>query len=182
MAKARDKHTPTDWSFDDAFRYLTRNVGLQDLLALYQLEENILAGRLPARCDGNVIRPSFWRDNLGLELVEGRAEVVARRAFEKLIHAYRFTVTDKDVGGLWRPANPSPVPTRQRSRKSTTQPFRAETQNTRLINIMRKLALKPGMLPREVRKAVNGPYKHEHHDTPSDTAVTRAYHKYERDG
>jgi hypothetical protein len=35
------------WNIDDAFRYLTRVVGLQDDLAIYELNEKLEQGRLP---------------------------------------------------------------------------------------------------------------------------------------
>jgi hypothetical protein len=46
MAKAADEHT-THWSVDAADEYLRRNVGLQDDLAIYELNEKLAQGRLP---------------------------------------------------------------------------------------------------------------------------------------
>jgi hypothetical protein len=46
MAKAADEHT-TYWSVDAADEYLRRNVGLQDDLAIFELNEKLTQGRLP---------------------------------------------------------------------------------------------------------------------------------------
>ena len=49
MAQIAAKYIETDWKIDEAFRYLTRDIGLQGDFALYQMQESILAGRLPVK-------------------------------------------------------------------------------------------------------------------------------------
>jgi hypothetical protein len=109
VAKATDQHTTTAWSFDEAFRYLIRAREKRDGVALYELEHTgVLPGRLPVKVEhylngefqgAGEVKPSFWRDHLGLEIVDGRAQVVARRALEP--GEYRYTVSERDVRQLW---------------------------------------------------------------------------------
>ena len=109
MAEATDNHTPAgdEWTVDDAFRYLTRDIGKQDDLAIYQLTESLLAGRLRMSAkrfvDGvlnsaGVVPTTFWRDHLTLEIVEGRAEVRPLKALER--GDYHYTLSPRDVRHL----------------------------------------------------------------------------------
>jgi hypothetical protein len=112
MAKAGSKHTPPqgadEYTIDDAFQYLTRVAGLQDNLAIYELTEALLAGRLAATCrhfvDGRLsgqgeVKPYFWRADLTLEVAEGRARVLPLRALESGEYGYRLPA--KTVRMLW---------------------------------------------------------------------------------
>jgi hypothetical protein len=115
MAKAANQYTTAEdvWTVDDAFRYLTRVIGKQDNLAIYELTENLLAGRLRINAehfaDGRLrgagtVPATFWRDHLTLHVVEGRAEVRPLRALERGENHY--TLSARDIRVLW-PAPPS---------------------------------------------------------------------------
>jgi hypothetical protein len=112
MAKAGSKHTPPqgadEHTIDDAFQYLTRVVGLQDNLAIYELTEALLAGRLAATgrhfVDGRLsgqgeVKPFFWRADLTLEIAEGRARVLPLKALES--GEYEYLLPAKTVRMLW---------------------------------------------------------------------------------
>jgi hypothetical protein len=74
------------------------------------------------------------------------------------------------------PNGNSPPAKRARRRKT-------KTQHDRLIELMRELQLRSGMLPRQVRSAVKPLYKERYpgrfHDDPSHSAITRAYREYD---
>jgi hypothetical protein len=66
--------------------------------------------------------------------------------------------------------------------KEAIRKAKADTQHQRLVNLMKELRLpKQTILPREVRKAVVGPYKQQHGEEPSHSAITRAYQQYLED-
>jgi len=68
----------------------------------------------------------------------------------------RWTVYKQRVKELWpsrSPAFPS-TPDQLPENKAGPDPKPKETLETRLIDLMRELKLKSGMLPREVRKAI----------------------------
>jgi hypothetical protein len=115
MAKATNQYTTAQdvWTVDDAFRYLTRVISKQDDLAIYELTESLLAGRLRMTAghfvDGalkseGIVRATFWRD-LTLHVTEGKAEVRPLRAALEP-GEYHYTLSARDVRMLW-PAPPS---------------------------------------------------------------------------
>jgi hypothetical protein len=126
MVKAGSKHTPPqgadEYTIDDAFQYLTRVVGIQDNLAIYELTEAFLAGRLAATCrhfvDGKlsgqgVVRSDFWRDYLALELAEGQARVKPLKALE--LGEYEYLLPLRIVRILWPSGS---VPSKEQPRHS----------------------------------------------------------------
>jgi hypothetical protein len=118
MAKANPEHTSPsgadEWTLDDAFRYLTRVVGVQDSLAIYKLNEALLSGQLPATCrhlrddeppSEGVVRPDFWRDHLTVALADERAQVRALKALQ--IGEYTYSVSSQVVRMIWPPSSVS---------------------------------------------------------------------------
>jgi hypothetical protein len=112
-----------EYSVDYAFRYLTRVVGLQDSLAIYELTEALLRGRLAAECrhsrDGRLlgqglVKADFWRDHLTLELAKGRARVRTLKALEP--GEYEYLLPSQTVRMLWGP--PGSVPNKEQSERN----------------------------------------------------------------
>ena len=117
MAKDAHDHIPDSdvWAVDHAFRYLTRTTGKRADLAVYELTESLLAGRLSATAhhfvggvlEGvGVVPATFWRDHLALHVVNGRAEVRPLRALDE--GEYQYTLSSRDVGLLWPLETQSP--------------------------------------------------------------------------
>jgi hypothetical protein len=95
---------------------LTRAVGKHYDLALYELTESLLAGRLQMHVEhfvagelkGNgIVRPSWWRSELALEIVEGRVVVLPLKAF--VPGEFKYTLREFDVRLLWPPGGAEPV-------------------------------------------------------------------------
>jgi hypothetical protein len=107
----------------------TRDIGLQGDLALYQMQESILAGRLPVKVthtlDGAVqgeskstVKPSFWRRYFVLDVIEGRARVVPIGAL--VAGEFVYTVAERDVRRLWPPTALLPA-----AENTIVEPFRS---------------------------------------------------------
>jgi hypothetical protein len=139
MAKAANQYTPAEdgWTVDDAFRYLTRVIGKQDDLAIYELTERLLAGQLRINVghfvDGRLsstgtVPATFWRDHLTLHVAEGRAEVRPFRALER--GEYRYTLSSRDVRMLWSTQN-ADSPARH---KTTKEWLADEVKRSRAAN------------------------------------------------
>jgi hypothetical protein len=186
MARAAEQHTPTEWgedrwTLDEIFDYLTKAVGYPEERALYEMERARLARRLVLRVqkivDGKPQGdPEYLPFNKKHKLIRDLGWVVPQN------HKWgdnRWTEYRQVILDLWPSRPPAALlppgkPTRP-SRK------RKETSETRLVEIMKDISLeKSGLLPREVLKAVKQPYKDKYHDEPSQSAVTRAYNKYQR--
>ena len=92
---------------------------------------------------------------------------------------YSPNANDPLSGGFFSYPNPNgnSPPAKRSPRRKT------KTQHDRLIELMRELQLRSGMLPRQVRSAVKPLYKERYpgspHDDPSVSAITCAYQAYD---
>jgi hypothetical protein len=103
MAKAEIKNTPSGWTVDDAFRYLTKTIGLRDYDAIHQMTERIRSGRLPVCVNGNSPPPTLWvMGQLVLTIdADGRAQVTPTASMKPWPCV--FTVDKRDMRLLWPP-------------------------------------------------------------------------------
>lgn len=110
MARTASNPTPaTDvWSVDDAFRYLARVIGMQDGLAIYELTDKLLAGRLQMNVkrfvdcvliSAGVVPARLWRDYLALVVVDGRADVGPLKSLAP--GKYEYSLSSRDVRLIW---------------------------------------------------------------------------------
>lgn len=139
MAKAANSHT-AEWAIDEAFRYLTRVIGRQDDLAIYELTEGLLAGRLQMKVehfvDGTlkgtgVVPASWWRGQLVLHAAEGQIEVRPLVALES--GEYQYALLGVEL--LWpRPATGTTV----NNAKSTKTWVVAEVERLKTAGEIRK--------------------------------------------
>jgi hypothetical protein len=72
-----------------------------------------------------------------------------------------------------------PSPPKETRRAKPKPAKKKPTQEDRLVELMQGLKLGTGLLAREVRKTIVGPYRNQYKDTPSDSAIARAYDAYE---
>ena len=161
MALAIEQYTPLDedrWTLDQAFDHLTVTLGYPKKRALDEMEQHRLAGRLVVQVhkivDGKPQGdPEYLPPDKKHKLVRDLGWVVPQN------HKWgdnRWTVYKQRVKELWpsrSPAFPS-TPDQLPENKAGPDPKPKETLETRLIDLMRELKLKSGMLPREVRKAI----------------------------
>jgi hypothetical protein len=119
MAKAEIENTPSDWTVDDAFCYLTKTIGLRDYDAIHQMTERIRSGRLSVRVNGNSPPPKLWiMGQLVLTIDnDGRAEVTPTVGMKPWPCV--FTVAERDVRMLWEPPADKPA-----VEPTTVEPFR----------------------------------------------------------
>jgi hypothetical protein len=100
-----------EWTVAEAFRYLTRAGGPRP--AIFALNQAALSGRLQVTCrhfivdngkrvlkGKGIVRPSFWRDHVTFELVNGRAQVRALKALDP--GEYEYTLPAQAVQELLR--------------------------------------------------------------------------------
>jgi hypothetical protein len=125
MAEADFENTPSDWTVDDAFRYLTKTVGLRDYDAIHQMTERIRTGRLPVCVDGLSPPPTLWiMGQLVLTIdADGRAEVTPTAAMEPWPCV--FTVRERDVRMLsWELPADKPTAKPAATELPEIEPFR----------------------------------------------------------
>jgi hypothetical protein len=100
MAKAEIEHTEEIWTINEAFDYLTKEVDLQDYIAVREMNEQICAGYLAMKVNGHSPPPTLWVDGtLVLRLVGGRPVVVVTRPLDP--GPYLYTVAPDDMRRLW---------------------------------------------------------------------------------
>jgi hypothetical protein len=174
MAQQAAQHlTPTyNWSLDQAFRHLTRTDRLSDSDALYEMEQQLRVEVRNPQGEPEYLYKNFklHRDRHGVVLEGIRWGSVCKVA-EQEVRAIRSAPSTPEASPL--PSHKPTAPSKKRKRP---------TVEDRLISLMKDLDLKPGMLPHEVLRAVKQPYKNKYHIEPSQSAVTRAYDKYEAAG
>jgi hypothetical protein len=208
MAKAKEKHTPNlDWDLTDLHRYLCVELGYEIDPALREIENAIATGRLELKVQGFVmgipqgdavkVDPFDFRIDFELKFDRYAKMVMLVQIIDREWSALffegskpvpfverRYTISEEAARVVW-PASPEsdaplpqPITPSKKANKKANKKAKP-TQHARLVTIMENLKLKKsGMLPREVRKAVTQPYKNEHHEEPSDSAIARAYGDY----
>jgi hypothetical protein len=144
------------WSADDAYRYLTRVVSMQDDLAIYELNQKLEQGRLrlhwrrtdSAALDQEGDVPSVsWQsrllcvaldcncDEIGGPIDWATGKITAKkdgRAFVQALvagdrgHTYDLTVSARDVRMLWSSDIPATAPTEGAVASAASEPIKPQ--------------------------------------------------------
>jgi hypothetical protein len=115
-----------------------------------------------------------YTDPADIYLPDGHWEFYVRRLDVERWERLYFPMTAAPL-----PPPRKPVTSSKKTKPATSSKKQKATLETRLINLMEELELKPGMFPREVRQAIKQPFKNKkYRDQPSYSTITRAYNKH----